>query len=247
LTAGAKKVRKVVPIHAPKGPPVHPFDRVHHTDTGGLIEGRNLVTGHASDAHVTAYYGIAPSILDGLIDLWQGTRPKYSIDRYTFLDIGAGKGRAVMVASLHPFLESVGIELNPGLAKIARANLTTFPEYANALAPTRLVEGDALEVELPKTATLGFMFHPFEAPLLRKLVYRIEEHYRELGVPFDLLYVNAEHAVVLDQRDAFTRMFHGMVPMSSGDHLADLAEIAEQTEYGSTGDEICGIYRLTGP
>jgi hypothetical protein len=34
--------------------------------------------------------------------------------------------------------------------------------------------------------------------------------------------------------------------MSAADHLADLAEIATQTEYGSTGDEQCTIYRFTG-
>ncbi len=38
-----------------------------------------------------------------------------------------------------------------------------------------------------------------------------------------------------------------MVPMSGLDHLADLAEIATQTEYGSTGDELCAIFRLTAP
>ena len=37
-----------------------------------------------------------------------------------------------------------------------------------------------------------------------------------------------------------------MIPMSPEDHLADLAEIAEQKEYGSTGDELCTIFRFTG-
>ncbi len=34
--------------------------------------------------------------------------------------------------------------------------------------------------------------------------------------------------------------------MSTEDHIADLREIAEQHEYGSTGDEQCAIYRYTG-
>jgi hypothetical protein len=49
---------------------------------------------------------------------------------------------------------------------------------------------------------------------------------------------------VLDESPGFTSLFQGIVPMSTADHLADLAEIAEQKEYGSTGDEICAIYRL---
>jgi hypothetical protein len=34
--------------------------------------------------------------------------------------------------------------------------------------------------------------------------------------------------------------------MSPADHVADLAAIAEQKEYGSTGDELCAIYRYKG-
>ena len=228
---------------------MHPFDRMYGTDTGGLIPKIGLATGHANDEHVTAYYAVAPSILDGLIDLWLQTKPRFPIDRYTFLDIGAGKGRALMGASLHPFLEAVGIELNPAMAAIARTNLLAFAESAGALAPARVVEGDALETPLPNGPTLAFMFHPFEAPVLRRLLRRVESHYfnsrmRLAEGCFDLLYVNAEHALVLDQSARFTRLFYGSVPMSAEDHVADLAEIAEQVEYGSTGDEICAIYRL---
>jgi hypothetical protein len=111
-----------------------------------------------------------------------------------------------------------------------------------------VIEGDALEVPLPATPTLAFLFHPFEAPVLRHFIRRVESHYSHLpdGSPgtFDLLYVNAEHAAVLDESAGVARLFHGIVPMSAEDHLADLAEIAGQKEYGSTGDEICAIYRL---
>ena len=246
MGAGRKRA-KVIPIAAPKTRPVHPFDQAYGTDTGGLIPGKELLTGHANDAHVTAYYAVAPSILDELVELWLGSRPRYGIDRYTFLDVGAGKGRALIGASLHPFLEVVGVELNPAMAAIAWKNLSAFAERASALAPVRVVEGDALEVPLPKGPTLAFLFHPFEAPVMRRFLRRVESHYgRDATMPFDLLYVNAEHAAVVERNGRFKRLFWGKVPMSTADHLADLAEIAEQEEYGSTGDEICGIWRLEG-
>ena len=232
----------------PKAPPVYPFDRQYGTDTGGLIPRTSLLTGHPNDAHITAYYAIAPSILDGILDLWQQTSPPYPIDAYTFLDVGAGKGRAMLTASLHPFREIVGIEINPTLAGIARANLRLFADHPDSspLAPVTLLQADALEAPLPSTPTVGFLFHPFEAPVLRRFLARIESHFAERPGSFDLLYVNAEHASVLDRNPAFTRLFNGMIPMSAEDHLADLAEIAEQTEYGSTGDEFCTIFRFNG-
>jgi SAM-dependent methyltransferase len=233
---------------APRREPVHPFDQEYGTDTGGLIPHDGLLTGHANDPHITAYYAVAPSILNSLIDLWLQTSPPYAIDRYTFLDVGAGKGRALLVASQHPFHQVTGIELNPQLAEIARSNLRLFAEHPHAspLAPATLIEGDALEAPLPETPTIAFLFHPFEAPVLRRFLARAKQHFAQAPGAFDILYVNAEHAAVLDRDRAFTRLFNGLVPMSPGDHLADLAEIAEQKEYGSTGDEFCTIFRLTG-
>jgi len=226
--------------------PIYPFDQRHGTDTGGLIRAAELHSGHENDRHITAYYGVAPSILDALIDRWLETDPLFSIDRYTFLDIGSGKGRALLVASLHPFHHVLGVELNPRLAAISRANIAVFPETASPLAPVDIIEGDALAMPLPDTPTLAFLFHPFEAPVLRKLLARVANAFRDRPGHFDLLYVNAEHATVLDQHPAFTRLFVGSIPMSIDDHLADLAAIAMQSEYGSTGDEQCAIYRFTG-
>lgn len=242
------KRARIVPIHAPKPAPVHPFDRLYRTDTGGLIPGAELATGHANDAHITAYYAIAPSILDTVIDLWLQTPPPLAIDRYTLLDVGAGKGRAILTAAQHPFHRVVGVELNPTLAAIARANIVAFSNSpaAAALAPVDLLEGDALEVPLPDTPTIVTLFHPFEAPVMRRFLARLEQHFAERPGQLDVIYINAEHASVLDRSPAFTRLFNGMVPMSTEDHLADLAEIAEQREYGSTGDELCTIHRFTG-
>jgi len=210
-----------------------------------------LATGHPSDKHVTAYYGVAPSILRSLIDLWlDRTAPPFAIDRYTFLDIGAGKGRAMLVAAESPFHEIVGIELNPDLARIADRNLRiassrTLPS-PSLLSPMRLLVGDALTLDLPETPVLAFLFHPFEAPLLRRLLRRIETGFAARPRHLDLLYVNAEHAPVLDRHPAFRELWKGPVPMSTEDHVADLQEISGQMEYGSTGDEYCAIYRYVG-
>jgi hypothetical protein len=240
---------KLVPPPAPISEhPIHPFDTAYGTDTSGLIPSRDLLIGHPNDAHITAYYGVAPSILDTLIDLWQLVKPvpMYPLDRYTFVDFGAGKGRAMLAASLHPFQRVVGVEMNPTLADIAEANLEIFPRNAPALAPVRLLQQDALEYVLPSGPTLAFMFHPFEAPVLRRLLSRVEHAFHDRPNQFDLLYVNAECSPVLDHHPSFTRLFFGKVAMSTEDHIADLAAIAAQKDYGSTGDEECAIYRFTG-
>jgi hypothetical protein len=245
--------------------PIHPFDQVHGVDTSGLVPAKHLVTGHANDEHVTAYYGVAPSILRTLIDRWRETIPPHPISSYTFIDIGAGKGRGLLVASEYHFRKVIGIELNPDLVAIARQNVTCWARdhaadlTAPQLAPIEVLEQDALDYEFPTTPTLLFLFHPFEAPVLKQLLRRIETR---LGAPsmtaspsrvgrkespaLDILYVNAECANVIDRNPAFEQLFLDHVKMSPEDHAADLEAIARQKEYGSTGDEECAIYRYTG-
>ena len=224
--------------------PVHPFDTGHNVETSGLIPAAHLHTGHDNDAHVTAYYGVAPSILRSLIDLWRTTSPSHPIDRVTFIDIGAGKGRGVLVAAEYPFEAVLGVELNPILAALAQRNLAQF--VGELLAPITLIEQDATEFYFPSTPCLVFLFHPFEGPVVRKVLQRIEAQFAGHPGTLDILYVNSEHAAMLDRHPAFTRLFFGKVAMSAEDHKADLAAIARQAEYGSTGDEECALYRFTG-
>jgi len=237
--------------------PIHPFDQMHGVDTSGLVPAKHLVTGHANDEHVTAYYGVAPSILRSLIHQWRETIPPHPISSYTFIDIGAGKGRGLLVASEYQFRSVIGIELNPALAAVARQNVAHWTATRAAdptaapLAPIEVIEQDALDFTFPNTPTLLFLFHPFEAPVLRKLLRNIETRFaqrppRSSEPALDIIYVNAECANVLDRNPAFAQLFLENVKMTPEDHTADLAAIARQREYGSTGDEECAIYRYTG-
>ncbi len=232
----------------PRKPAVHPFDVAHGTETSGLLSGKIIARGTtAKPEDLTAYYGIAPSILRSVLDLWlQKLHPLAPIERTVFLDIGAGKGRAMLLASEYPFLRVEGVELNPTLAEVARRNISIWEkaQQASILSPLLLREADATRFALPREPTLAHLFHPFEDRLLRRFLRHVERNLAEHPRPFDLLYVNAEHDSLLDQQPTLERLWLGRIPMSTEDHVADLAAIAQQKEYGSTGDELCAIYRF---
>lgn len=229
-------------------PAVHPFDIAYGTETSGLLPGNVIARGTTHDAaDLTAYYGIAPSILRALLDLWlRELHPLAPIERTVFLDVGAGKGRAMLVASEYPFLSVEGVELNATLANIARRNIAVWENAPQSamLAPLVLHQADATGAPLPGEPLLVHLFHPFEDRLLRRFLRHVERDVAAHPRAFDLFYVNAEHDSLLDQHASFERLWLGRVPMSAEDHLADLAAIAEQKEYGSTGDELCAIYRF---
>lgn len=231
-------------------PVVHPFDQLHGVDTSGLLPGEIVARGTtAAPSEVTAYYGIAPTIFQSLLDIWlQRTSPEAPIEKTVFYDIGAGKGRAMFLASQYPFLRVEGVEFNPTLAAIARKNLEIWQTdpHSEALCPITLHEADALQHPIPAEPVVAYMYHPFGRTMTSRFLKHIDASRVESGAPFDLLYANSEHSVLLDRHSAFELLWTGKVPMSAADHVADLAEIEQQQEYGSTGDELCSIYRYTG-
>jgi SAM-dependent methyltransferase len=232
--------------------PIHPFDQIHGTDTSGLVPAADLITGHPHDEHVTAYYAVAPSIFRELVQRWRDIPPPEPPSTYTFLDLGCGKGRALMLASEFNFREVVGVELNAAMVTIAQRNISLWTRAhaedptAQRIAQIRVLHGDALETPFPASPTVAFLFHPFEEPVVKPLLRRIESAFARRVGELDILYVNAEHGATLDAHPAFRLLWEGKLMMTPEDHAADAEAIAQQPEYGSTGDERCAIYRYTG-
>src|SRR5437762_3407430 len=86
-----------------EGLTLHPFDLENGVRTSGIIPGRFLKTGHKNDRHSTAYFGVAPSVFHGLMLRWQRSKPFAPLEEFAFVDVGAGMGRAMLMASQYPF------------------------------------------------------------------------------------------------------------------------------------------------
>lgn len=226
----------------------HPFDVQFGVDTDGIIKGRDLAAGHPHDEHNTAYYGVQPSLFHELMERWEQAPPLHAIEDYTFIDFGAGKGRAMMLASEFPFREVVGVELNPALVETARNNIDLWEASGLAQSPLRVVCAEASEFAFPETPCVAYLFNPFARPVLRALLRRVEQAFTSRLGELDLLYVNDEFESSLRLHRGFTQLWKGRVDMSVEDEVAELTTMnaQEDGEYGSSGWERCSIYRWTG-
>jgi SAM-dependent methyltransferase len=226
----------------------HPFDLEFGVKTSGLVAGRNLKCGHRHDRHNTAYYGVAPSVFKSLLERWRKSSPAAPIDQFTFIDLGSGMGRAVLLASELPFREVVGVELNPTLARIARKNAMVWRAAGRARATMRMECGDAVEFHFPDGPCLAFLFNPFGAQVMRRLLKALAKGLAGRPGCLDLLYVNNEQESVLEQQKGFSRLFHGQVKRSRADAIADHRILANQPdgEYASSNWEDCSIWRWVG-
>jgi hypothetical protein len=184
-------LRKIVP-QPPAAP--HPFDLEHGTDTGGLIAGGDLASGHSSDKHIAGYAAVPPSRFRGIVARWQASGLRHGLAEYCFVDLGCGKGRALLLASELGFREVVGVELNPSLAAIARANAELWRVAGKARCPMRIEQKDALELEWPAGPCVVFLFNPFDAVLMRQLAARMGAAFRDRPSELEILYYKPEQA-----------------------------------------------------
>lgn len=227
----------------------HPFDVENGVRTSGLIAGRHLKSGHLHDRHATAYYGVAPSVFQALVRRWRNSHPAAALEEFALIDIGAGMGRAVLLAAEMPFRQVVGVELNPFLAQIARRNLAIWRQAGRPRTTTRIVCGDAAQFRFPPGPCLVFLFNPFGATVMRRLLRHMVSNFAGLPLQLDLLYVNNEQESVLQAQPGFKRLFLGQIKRSRKDAIADHAIMANQPdgEYASANHEDCSIWRWVGP
>ena len=227
----------------------HPFDLENGVRTSGLVAGRHLKSGHTHDKHATAYYGVAPSVFLLLLEKWRRTRPAAAIEQTTFIDVGAGMGRAVLLAAEMPFQRVIGIELHPALVRAARRNLTVWRKTGRMQAPARLVQADGVEFAYPPGPTVLFLFNPFGPVVMRRLLKALARSYAGLTGQLDILYVNNEQEPELEKARGFARLFAGKVRRSRADTEADRRILTNQPdgEYAWAPYEDCSIWRWIGP
>src|SRR5690242_3123851 len=132
----AASVRAILPAHYV----VHPFDLRHGLDTAGYLSKRDLVTGHPHDAYLTGYSAVAPSVFRQMCRRWVDTlAARGRVQAFSFIDVGAGKGRALLLASELPFRKIIGVELSKELARIAAHNIHKWKQEHRARIPVRVV------------------------------------------------------------------------------------------------------------
>ena len=131
----------------------------------------------------------------------------------TFLDLGAGRGRALLLAAEAGFPRLVGVEIDAVLAAEAERNLLRYARRHDG-SPGRSVEWsvlcqDAAEVVVPMGPVLVFVFNPFGRETLRMVLERVEESYQAAPRPLLLAYYNPAHADVGEMRGLFSRIADG--------------------------------------
>jgi Methyltransferase domain len=132
------------------------WDRDHGVDTAGSIQLHALtITGPNRDFGNESVCTSPQSF-----DFMMQSLPR-DLSGFTFVDIGAGKSRTLLLASRYNFAKVVGVEFAKELVACARRNIASFRCERQSCRDLSVVEADATQFEFPDTALVVFFYNPF--------------------------------------------------------------------------------------
>ncbi len=90
-----------------------------------------------------------------------------------FVDLGCGKGRALILAVQCGFTRVTGVDYSPELCTIAEQNLAAFRARTGRSFRSRIVAMDAADYAFTKEDAVVYLFNPFDAVVLAAVVARL--------------------------------------------------------------------------
>lgn len=109
---------------------------------------------------------------------------------FTFIDIGSGKGRVLLMASNYPFKRIIGLELLPALHAIAQQNLAKYKSATQQCFQIEPVCCNVCDFELPLGPMLLYFFHPLSEPDLRRFLDHLKSSLEQYPRIFYVVYHN---------------------------------------------------------
>jgi SAM-dependent methyltransferase len=93
-----------------------------------------------------------------------------------FVDLGSGKGQALLIAGRLPYRRVVGVEMDEEFSQCAKRNVERARPRLRA-QEVNVVTANVLEWPIPDDASVVFMFNPFIGQTFRTAVGRIFESF----------------------------------------------------------------------
>lgn len=165
------------------------FDRINGTETARRCY-VSVREGGALDELRWGYAAINPDFFHEIV-----ASIKEPLGSYTFVDVGSGKGAAVILASGHAFRHVVGVELSAELIAIAHANVEKYNAVNARHLKPEWIRTDFLKWELPPEKQFFFLNNPFPESITIQAIRRIEASVSSCPRPMLMAFRKASNGV----------------------------------------------------
>jgi SAM-dependent methyltransferase len=176
------------------------FDWKHGTRTMKCVEVDRLQTSSDNKDHAVHYQATKARPLLRLLESLK--LPPESV----FVDLGSGKGRALLIASKYRFKRVVGVEFCSALCVEARKNYEIFQQRSFSLSPVEIIECDAAKYEFKEDENIFYLYNPFGQVVLRQVLANIGRSLERHPRPIWLIYNTAEERAVIAESGFLSQM-----------------------------------------
>jgi predicted RNA methylase len=94
---------------------------------------------------------------------------------YVFIDMGAGKGLALLMASQYQFKKIIGVEYSETLAAIAHSNISAHKRHTQHRRDITCLCSDACDFKFPAQPAVVYFYNPFQGKVMDKVIRNIEQ------------------------------------------------------------------------
>ena len=162
------------------------YDWEHRVNTtSAAVDWRDRLLG----VFHSPYQPTESALFHEMLDAWR-EQSHAELHDFVFVDLGAGKGRTLLMASDYPFRSIVGVELLPALHQTAQENLKKYRSESQKCFALEAICGDASEFAFPAEPTVLYLFNPFPESGLRRVIANLERSLRERPRAVFVLYHN---------------------------------------------------------
>jgi hypothetical protein len=116
-----------------------------------------------------------------------------AVDGFTFIDLGSGKGRTLLLASSYLFRRIIGIELLEELNLVAQDNLARYQSEEQKCFNIEAYPGDARCFDFPSEPTVLYLFNPFPRHVWREMLANLHTSMLAAPRPVYVIYHNPVH------------------------------------------------------
>jgi SAM-dependent methyltransferase len=173
------------------------LDRRFGIATMGQVEVDESAGAESGLPHLANAVFYAPLRFDKFNRLMRAAQP-FDPAQYTFIDFGAGKGRALALAVDMGFHRVIGVELFESLCAQARDNIAALALRDPRAADIELLCLDAAAYRPPPGNLFCYFYNPFDDVVMRKVLANIEAACASESRRLILAYSNPQHAEVFD-------------------------------------------------
>jgi hypothetical protein len=126
--------------------------------------------------------------------------------KLSFVDYGAGRGRALLLASQHPFVAVGGIEFATELHDDATMNIAQFPRSSMKCRNVECVLEDAATIGPLPGEAIHYFFNAFSAKIFAEVLAGIVASYREHPRRLYLILIDQEGGKLAEESGVFKRV-----------------------------------------